>query len=338
MDGITIGNIVFGLLYVCISFFASFMLTKAWINLAKANKLVGFDMNKQTKHEVAEAGGVAVFIAFLLSLFVYFFLKTFILKSVTHFVEVLALTVTVTLACFIGFIDDVLGWKKGLGGWKKLVTTIPIAIPLAVLRLGNTTMSIPFIGPVNFGIAYSLVIVPLLVVGFTNGFNLLAGYNGLEAGLASIIMLGFSFIFVYTKQYWLALIALAMFFSLLAFLIFNKYPSKVFPGDSLTFTVGSLIACFAILGNVEKLALFMFIPFVIEGFLKARSKFKAENFAKLDKQGYLHEPYKYIYSVTHATIKLLKSIKNRVTEQDVVAFLLLLQFVVVICVAVWLII
>jgi UDP-N-acetylglucosamine--dolichyl-phosphate N-acetylglucosaminephosphotransferase len=248
----------------------------------------------------------------------------------------LALLLTVGLACFIGFIDDILGWKKGIGGFKKILSTLPIVIPLAVIKAGQPTMSLPFIGSMNLGLFYPLLIVPLALIGTTNGFNLLAGYNGLEAGLGSIIMLGFSVIFLATGQYWLTLIALIAFFSLIGFLMFNKFPSKIFPGDSLTFMIGSLIGSLAILGNCEKIALLMFVPFIIEGFLKLRSKFKAENFARLDNKGFLHEPYDKIYSLTHVTIKLLNKIKKgKVTEIDVVAFLLFIQLILVSLVLIW---
>ncbi len=47
--------------------------------------------------------------------------------------------------------------------------------------------------------------------------------------------------------------------ALLAFLWFNWYPAKVFPGDTLTYSVGALVACIAILGDMEKIAVILFI-------------------------------------------------------------------------------
>ena len=168
--------------------------------------------------------------------------------------------------------------------------TLPIAIPLMVVNAGQHSMSIPFLGSIEFGWIYPLILIPLAVMGTTNGYNILAGYNGLEAGLGIVIFSALSIISLITGQLWLALIGGIIVFALLGFFIFNKYPSKIFPGDSLTYSLGALMACFAIFGNMEKLALILFIPFIAEGFLKLRSKLKAENFGIPNKDNSLESP------------------------------------------------
>ncbi|MEM4152952.1 MAG: glycosyl transferase family 4 [Candidatus Pacearchaeota archaeon] len=321
------GEILIALLHLIFVFLVCFSLTKWWISIAKKNKLVGKDMNKYSKPEVPEAGGIAVVISIILALLLYIAFKTFVLKTETHLIEVLTLIITLTLACFIGFVDDILGWKKGLKGWQKILMTIPIAIPLMVINAGQHTMSVPFMGAVDFGLFYPLVIVLIGVVGATNGYNLLAGYNGLEAGLGTIIFITLGIVSILTEQFWLALIAGIVVFALLAFLIFNKFPAKIFPGDSLTYSLGALIACFAILGNIEKLAIILFIPFIVEGILKARSKFKAENFGIPKKDGGIEPPYKQTYSLTHVALKFLKKIKpsKKVYETDIIWFLAIIE-------------
>src|SRR3989338_8334524 len=97
--------------------------------------------------------------------------------------------------------------------------------------------------------------------------------------------------------------------ALIAFYIFNKYPAKVFPGDTLTYPVGALIAVIAILGNMEKIAIFFFIPYILETILKLRGGLKKESFAKLNEKGTLEMPYKKIYGLEHLAIKILQKIK-----------------------------
>ncbi|UZE93658.1 MAG: glycosyl transferase family 4 [Candidatus Pacearchaeota archaeon] len=323
-----ISQVLITVLYLIFAFVVTLLLIKWWISIAKKNKLQGKDMNKYKKPLVAEAGGIAVVLAIVFTLFLYIFFKTFVLKTETHFVEVFALIVTLLLACFIGFIDDILGWKKGIRGWKRILMTIPIAIPLMVINAGHSTMSVPFLGSVDFGLVYPLVIVLVGIIGATNGFNLLAGYNGLEAGLGIVIFATLGAIAFFGGNVWLALIAGIIIFSLLGFLIFNQYPAKIFPGDSLTYSIGALIAVFAILGNMEKAAFLLFIPFIIEGILKARSKFKAENFGKPNKDGSLEVPYKKTYSLTHASILFLKKVKKKAYEKDVVRLLLIIELII----------
>lgn len=311
------------------AFFACFGLTKWWISVAKRNSLVGKDMNKYNKNLVAESGGIAVVVSIVLAILIYVFFKTFVLKTETHLLEISILMVTLLLACFVGFIDDILGWKKGLKSWQKVLMTLPIAIPLMVINAGQHIMSVPFLGTVDFGLFYPLLIIPIGVLGATNGCNLLAGYNGLEAGLGVIIFMTLGAVSFITGQMWLAFIAGIIVLALLAFLIFNKFPAKVFPGDSLTYSVGGLVACFAILGNMEKAALILFIPFIIEGILKARSKFKAENFGIPQKDGSLELPYKKTYSLTHVAMRILKKIKGRVHEKDVVGLIMIFELLFV---------
>lgn len=321
-------EILIGVLHLIVAFFVTFWLTKKWMNIARTRGFVGKDMNKKEKKKIPEAGGIAVVIGILFALFLYIFFKTFVLRTATHIVEVFALATTLVLACFLGFLDDILGWKKGIAGWKKILITVPIAIPLAIINVGHSTMTIPFIGNINFGLLYPLLLVPLAIIGTTNGYNLLAGYNGLEAGLGIIIFTALGIISLTTGQFWLALIAGIIILALFAFLIFNRFPAKIFPGNSLTYSIGALLACFAILGNIERAAVILFIPFIIEGILKARSKFKAENFAKQSEIG-LTKPYKKIYSLTHFTLAFLNKLKKKTTETDVVLVLYIFQLIFV---------
>jgi UDP-N-acetylglucosamine--dolichyl-phosphate N-acetylglucosaminephosphotransferase len=230
----------------------------------------------------------------------------------------------------IGFIDDVLGWKKGLKQWQKALMTLPIAIPLMVLNAGQHTMNVPFFGNIDFGWVYPILFVPIAILGTTNGFNILAGYNGLEAGLGTIIFSFLGVIALKSGSTWLAVIAGIIVFSLIGFLMFNWYPSRVFPGDSLTYSLGALIGVFAILGNMEKLALFVFIPFIVEGILKARSRLKAENFGIPKKDGSLESRYDKNYSLTHVAIRILKATKGKATEKDVVYLIWSFELILVV--------
>jgi len=320
------------ILIVLMSFLLSFYFTKWWIKLAKLNGLVGKDMNKFNKPLVAEAGGIAVITAIIFSILFYIALKVFLINSESNMVSILALLITFILAGFIGFIDDILGWKKGLKQWQKLLMTLPAAFPLMVISAGQHAMSVPFIGSVDFGLIYPLILIPLAIMGTSNGYNILAGYNGLEAGLGIIIFSFLGIVAASINAIWLSVIALIIVFSLIAFLLFNKYPAKIFPGDSLTYPLGVLIGCFAILGNMEKIALFLFIPFLIEGVLKLRSKLKAENFGIPKKDNSLSAPYNKTYSLTHFAINTIKFLKpsKKVYEKDVVGFLIGLELLIAI--------
>ena len=102
-------------------------------------------------------------------------------------------------------------------------------------------------------------------------FNFLAGYNGLEASQGIIILSALAFVTYITKNAWLSLIALFMVASLIAFYIFNKYPAKVFPGDSGTLLIGGSIACIIILTQRIELiflTVLFFLPHFVDFLLK----------------------------------------------------------------------
>jgi UDP-N-acetylglucosamine--dolichyl-phosphate N-acetylglucosaminephosphotransferase len=174
---------------------------------------------------------------------------------------------------------------------------------------------------------YPLIFIPIGITGATTVYNFLAGFNGLEAGQGIIILSFLSFISYMTGSSWLAIIGLCMVASLFGFYIFNKYPARVFPGDIMTWSVGALIAIMAILGNYEKIAVFIFIPYIIEFFLKLRGGLKKYSFGKPKKDGSLDLKYNKIYGLTHLSINMLKKYKKNVYEKDVVYLIFLFQII-----------
>jgi UDP-N-acetylglucosamine--dolichyl-phosphate N-acetylglucosaminephosphotransferase len=319
-----------------LSFFVTVFLTKKWIKSANATQFVGKDMNKPNKPLVPRSGGLVVTIVICFALLLYIFLKTFSIigNPSVNVVEAFAISATILLAGFIGFVDDVLGWKEGLSQLQKVLLTIPIALPLTVLNVDQIVV-LPFLGNIDLPLLYPLFFVPLGVIGATNGFNLLAGYNGLEAGMGLVFFATFGFTGLLVGRLWIALIALIACASILAFLLFNWFPAKVFPGNSFSYAIGALIATLAILGNMERIALWLFIPYYIEILLyfKARVIDKmgdVQAFAKANLDGSLEVPYYQLYDTTHIAIWILKHVKTKVYEKDVVIFLMSIQALIAI--------
>ncbi|MBL7206844.1 MAG: glycosyl transferase family 4 [Candidatus Aenigmarchaeota archaeon] len=313
-----------------VSFLVTVFLTKSWIKITKRINLVGKDMNKVNGKDIAEAGGIGVVLAFSISILFFIFFKTFYMQTETHLVFLLATITTVLLIGLLGFIDDILGWKVGMRQMNKFLLTIPIALPLMVVNAGVSVMSIPFIGPVELGIFYPLLIVPIGIIGAANGFNLVAGFNSLEAGMGVIILSTLGFVAWTTGVLWVSLIAFSAVFALLGFLVYNRYPSKVFPGDTLTYSVGALIAIVAILGNMEKIAVILFIPYFIEFILKLRSKLKAESFGIPDENNTLKPKYEKNYSLNHVVMRYFPSLFGRdLKEYEVVGIIFLFELILV---------
>jgi UDP-N-acetylglucosamine--dolichyl-phosphate N-acetylglucosaminephosphotransferase len=199
-----------------------------------------------------------------------------------------------------------------------------------VINAGESGIVLPFLGSVDLGIFYPLILIPLGIAGTTTVYNFLAGFNGLEAGLGVMILGFLSYVAFVSGSAWLALVGLCMAVSLFAFWLFNKNPAKVFPGDVLTYSVGAMIGGMAILGNFEKIAFVVFIPFIIEMILKTRGGMKPprkQSFGIPQKDGSLKLPYDKIYGLTHFSIWFLSKFKKRVYENDVVYFIFIIQII-----------
>lgn len=318
------------LLPLIAAFLTCVFIMPLWIRKATQIGLVWDDMNKIGEKKVAGSGGIVVVLAFLVGTLIFVAYKTFYLQSLEHTVEIFAMITSLILLAGTGLIDDLFGWQQGgLSIKSRIVLVLLSSVPLAVINAGRDTVSLPLIGQVDLGLLYPVVLIPLGILGASATFNIFAGFNGLEAGQGVLLLSALGVVAFYTGNSWLAVIAVCMIVALLGFLLYNFYPARVFPGDSLTYIVGGLIASLCILGNFEKIGFFFFIPYIIEAVLKTRGRLKKYSFGKPNKDGTLDLRYDKFYSLNHVAIAVLKKTGARVTEKRVVYLLWAFQLVVI---------
>lgn len=196
--------------------------------------------------------------------------------AVAFFADMMSAEVTVLLLVLagyglIGFLDDfikvVLKRNLGLTSLQKLIAQIVIAVISFFLLSGigfDTSLGIPFTG---FSIELGALYVAFLIfwlVGFSNAVNLTDGLDGLVAGTASIAFAAFGIIAIHQDQYGVALFTFSVAGALLGFLVFNKYPAKVFMGDTGSLALGGALAMVSVLLKQELLLLLIGLVFVIE--------------------------------------------------------------------------
>jgi UDP-N-acetylglucosamine--dolichyl-phosphate N-acetylglucosaminephosphotransferase len=314
------------LITIFVSFFCTYLLLPPWIKKAREEGLTGKDMHKRDGKEIAEGGGIVVLLGTAVGILSYIAIKTFYFKSDGIIVYILTILCVLSISSIVGIVDDLIGWKKGLSKKIRILIILFAAIPLMVINAGESSMM-----GINFGILFPLLIIPIGVLGATTTFNFLAGYNGLETGQGIILLSALAIVVYLTGNSWLSLIVLYMVASLVAFYIFNKSPAKVFPGDIMTYSIGAMIATVAILGNIEKIAVFFFIPYILETILKLRGGLKKESFAKVEDDGSLGLLYNKIYGLEHLAIKILRKVKpsRKVYEKDVVYLIHGFQMVII---------
>lgn len=166
----------------------------------------------------------------------------------------------------IGFLDDYIKIVKkrslGLRAYQKLglqliVTGIFCAY---MLREIGTAIYIPFMRGLTLDLG--ILFIPFLfiaVLGTVNGVNLTDGLDGLSSGV-TLLVAAFFMIVAWAAGSTISPVCGAIIGGLLAFLIFNSYPAKVFMGDTGSLALGGFVAATAF---VLKMPIFI----VIVGFV-----------------------------------------------------------------------
>ena len=324
------------LVAVSLSFAVTYGLVPVFNGFMKSIGVVGSDIMKEDKIPVADMGGPGVVTGFLLGVFFYIGIEILIPPRLNGLVYILATLSTVLIITLIGVFETLTALSKeregegefeqfkkiGIPRWLYFFIPLPAAVPLMAVNAGINHMVIPFIGRVEFGLWYPLFLVPVAVLCCSNATNFLAGFNGLEAGMGFVIHLAIGLYAYQQGEFNAAMIALTFAFALLGFLRYNWYPARVFPGD-LNYTIGAVYSSVAIIGNMEKFAILCFMPYIVEAFLKAASRFEAESYGVLQPDGTVKPREDKIRGMTHLVMSM-----GDFTEPQVTTILIGIQVVV----------
>ncbi|MCK4279881.1 MAG: hypothetical protein KAW94_04840, partial [Candidatus Thorarchaeota archaeon] len=237
---------------IVIAFLVVLLAMPTIIRTLKEKGEVGIDVHKLGKPEVAKGGGYIVLFAIVTSLLVVVGCTTFLgTEAVSP--ALLAALVSILMAGMIGLLDDNLDFRNR----TKIVLPLIASIPMAVMAVGTTIISIPFVGTIEFGVLYPLIIVPLMMTFIIDSTNMYGGMNGLEAGLAAVnssavvsyvlLLPLFTGTAIMQSQIDAGTVAAALLGAALAFLVYNKYPAKILPGDVGRLPIGAAIAAALIL-------------------------------------------------------------------------------------------
>lgn len=255
--------------------------------------MVGRDLNKPNKPFIVEMGGIAVVIGFFAGVGI-----TLILDGITN-EELLYVSLSAILgAAFIGILDDIFELRQRQKAFFPFLLALPLGAAL------DSTIHIPFIGEVDFGVLM-IVAAPLAVTCAANAGNMLEGFNGLGTGLGIIMSAALVILAFHHNRLDGVYILAPLLGCLVAFLWYNRYPSRIFPGDTLMLSMGAAIAIGGMLSALYVQTVVIFLPMIAEFFLKLRGDFKAENYCSDASNGHL-EYHGRIESLTHIFMKRLK--------------------------------
>ncbi|MBK7680836.1 MAG: MraY family glycosyltransferase [Chitinophagaceae bacterium] len=215
------------LLTASVAFIITFLATPVILQVAEKKKLYDIpDERKVHTRLIASLGGVGIFAGFILA-------SLLSIQGQFNF-EFQYFFAAAIVIFFLGLKDDIMI----LSASKKFVGQIiaaSILIHLGGIRLDSMygLFGLEQL-PEGFGLALSY----LTIIVVMNSFNLIDGVDGLAASLGILSMLVFGAYFFAVNMQAYALLSFSMAGSLIAFLIFNHHPARIFMGDSGSLMIG----------------------------------------------------------------------------------------------------
>lgn len=218
-----------------LAFVITFLAIPAIMKVAEEKKLFDLpDSRKLHTTPIASLGGVGIFLGL--------FLSCLLTITTNQNSEIKFVFASGMVVFFLGLKDDILvisALKKFLGQ----IAAAAILVHLAGIRI-ESMHGILGLGtlpePISYLISYATIIV------IVNAYNLIDGVDGLAGSLGLMTTSLFGVYFFAANMPAYSLMAFAMAGSLLAFLVFNFNPAKIFMGDSGSLLLGLVNAILVI--------------------------------------------------------------------------------------------
>jgi len=247
-----------------IALITTYLTTPKAAQLAKRLGKTGIDIHKPEKPIVPSLGGLAIVLGIITgaapALLTEFQVETVVFISVT------------LICCLIGLLDDF----KVLPGLLKMGLTLLSITPIVAgwlmfpdkISLGRPT--VPIIGRLRLTIMYWLLL-PLAVAGPANAVNMLEVLNGVMPITCSIAVSAMIVAAVILGKNVGVLLGLILLGALIGYLPHNKYPAKVFSGDTGSLAVGGAIGSLAVISGLEFVTMVALMPHILNAFLVVTS-------------------------------------------------------------------
>ena len=211
-------------------------------------------------------GGIGFLVAISISLLV---ACLFLRENKTAVASLLITTVFAMLNSVIGIIDDLTKLRRrenaGLKPYEKIIFQLIVAVLFLMARkffLGDeTTLEFSF-GKIELGLLYYPMAI-LIILGTVNCANLTDGIDGLASSVA--LTIGVMFSFLSGRDTGITPTCAALSGGCLGFLFYNRYPAKIFMGDTGSLFLGSIACALAFASGNPTIILFLGIVYAIEG-------------------------------------------------------------------------
>ncbi len=186
-----------------------------------------------------------------------------VVATVAGHAGALAATAGLLAGGLIGFADDrskLQVGARGIPARLKFSIQVVLALPLAALALAQGGAH-QYLLPDSPWVLYPLSVVA--IVGTANAVNITDGMDGLAGGLSAIAFAAIVLLLPGAPAGEKA-VALTLCGALVGFLVYNRYPARIFMGDTGSLAVGFALAVMAVQQGVVLLLPLVGLVFVLE--------------------------------------------------------------------------
>ncbi len=235
-------------LYFLFGFFLSSFFTPFAIGFGRRFGIIDKPKDEQGREKVHKVpiprtGGLAIY----LSLFIVFLVLGNFSK------QMIGLIVGASVIFFGMSMDD----KFHLSVSKKFLIQFIAALVVVSFGIKFDFITNPFTHKIVYLKWWGAIFTLIWIVGITNALNFIDGLDGLASGVAAISSVTLTFVAIYKGDISIALLLLAISGSLIAFLIYNFHPARIFLGDSGAELLGFLLATISVIGAYKTATLFI---------------------------------------------------------------------------------
>lgn len=171
----------------------------------------------------------------------------------------------------IGTLDDIIKIKRkqnaGLSAAQKYGLQLFVAAIFLIFakryQIVIDILNIPKIGSINLGVFFAPILL-FIITGCVNSVNLTDGLDGLASSVSLIILIFLSILSSRFNHVGITNLTCALIGGLLSFLLFNKYPARVFMGDCGSLFLGGYVGAISTILGVNAMLPIFGICYVIE--------------------------------------------------------------------------
>jgi phospho-N-acetylmuramoyl-pentapeptide-transferase len=224
-----------------------------------------------SKQRTPTMGGVLIMLAFLVSL---------LTTSAATAKSTMVIGLTGLSLCVVGAIDD---WIKSTTSRKGLTVPQKLTAQTIIALVAAVALFLLQVAPASSGFSLSAwlpksiewLFVPwaaIVIIAVSNAVNLTDGLDGLAAGCTTITATATTVITLAVISSGVASESLtiaaassaALAGSAAGFLLYNRFPARVFMGDAGSLPIGGILATTALISGTEFLLLLTGAVFVVE--------------------------------------------------------------------------